>query len=333
MTARIGINGFGRIGRNVLREILLQKKPVEVVAVNDLTDAKTLAHLLKYDSIHRELPFEIEAGENTIKVAGKEIRITAERDPQKLPWKESGVDVVLECTGIFTQKEKASLHLSAGAKKVIVSAPSPDPDLTIAYGINHQKYDSSKHTVLSCASCTTNALAPVAKVLMENFGIVRGTMTTIHSYTNDQVILDFPHKDLRRARAAAVSQIPSTTGAAKAIGLVLPELAGKLDGFAIRVPTVDVSVVDLVVELERDTTVDEVNRSLRTASENALKGILGFSTEPLVSSDYIGNRNSSIVDSLLTMVVGKRLVKVITWYDNEIGFSNRMIDVVQMVAK
>lgn len=334
MAITVGINGFGRIGRLVLRQLYGARKDsgIKVVAINDLTDTKTLAHLLKYDSVHSKFAGSVEAGENEIIVNGDRIKISSEKDPSKLPWKALGVDVVLECTGIFTKKEKANAHLQAGAKKVIISAPSPDPDITLAYGVNHQSYDSSSHNIISCASCTTNCLAPVAKVLLENFGIVRGTMTTIHSYTNDQNILDLPHKDLRRARAAAVSMIPTTTGAAKAVGLVLPPLAGKVDGFAVRVPTPDVSLTDFVAELGVDASVEEVNRALRNASQGELKGVLGFSEEPLVSVDYIGNDHSSIVDALSTMVVGKRLAKVVAWYDNEVGFSTRMLDVCKMVG-
>jgi glyceraldehyde 3-phosphate dehydrogenase len=336
MGITIGINGFGRIGRVVLREILSKKEnasALRVAAINDITDAKTLAHLFKYDSVHRTYPGEVASTEGRLSVNGTDIKILAEKDPAKLPWKDLGVDVVLECSGIFTSKEKASLHLKGGAKKVIISAPSPDPDVTLAYGVNHQTYAPANHHVLSCASCTTNCLAPVAKVILENFGILRGSMTTIHSYTNDQRILDLPHKDLRRARAAALSMIPTTTGAAKAIGLVIPELKGKLDGFSMRVPTPDVSVVDLVAELERDVSPEDINRALRTASEGPLKGILAYCDEPLVSTDFMGNTHSAIVDAQSTMVVQKRLAKIIAWYDNEVGFSSRMIDVAKFVGK
>lgn len=334
MTIGIAINGFGRIGRNILRQMYTNKqsKALKVVAINDLTDPNTLAHLLKYDSVHGRFPGTVEAGDGFITVNGDQIKILAERDPAKLPWQTLEADIVLECTGIFTAKEKASLHLQGGAKKVIISAPAKDPDLTLAYGVNHTEYDASAHHVISNASCTTNCLAPVAKVLQENFGILKGTMTTIHSYTNDQQILDLPHKDLRRARAANLSMIPTTTGAAKAVGLVIPELSGKVDGFAIRVPTPDVSVVDFVAELGQDVTVEDLNRALQNASENTLKGVLGFSTEPLVSIDYTGDTHSSIVDSLSTMVVGKRLAKVVAWYDNEMGFSARMCDVAGMIG-
>jgi len=335
MSVSIAINGFGRIGRNILRQLCTNKqsKQVKVVAINDLTDPATLAHLLKYDSVHGRFPGTVEAGDGFIKVNGQEIKVLAEKDPSKLPWGQMGVSIVLECTGIFTKKDKASLHLQGGAKKVLISAPAPDPDITLAYGVNHTAYKPAEHNIISNASCTTNCLAPVAKVLVENFGIVRGTMTTVHSYTNDQQILDLPHKDLRRARAAALSMIPTTTGAAKAVGLVIPELSGKVDGFAIRVPTADVSVVDFVAELAQDATAEDVNRALKNASENTLKGILGFSNEPLVSIDYTGDTHSSIVDGLSTMVVQKRLAKVVAWYDNEMGFSARMCDVTEMIAQ
>lgn len=335
MTVGIGINGFGRIGRNILRQLYTTKKStnIKVVAINDLTDPATLAHLLKYDSVHGRFPGTVEAGDGYITVNGQQIKITAERDPAKLPWSSLGASIVLECTGIFTAKEKAQLHIQGGAKKVIISAPATNPDITLAYGVNHTEYKPTEHHIISNASCTTNCLAPLAKVLVENFGIVRGTMTTIHSYTNDQSILDLPHKDLRRARAACMSMIPTTTGAAKAVGLVIPDLVGKVDGFAIRVPTPDVSVVDFVAELAQDATAEDVNRALKNASENALKGVLGFSEEPLVSIDYTGDTHSSIIDSLSTMVIGKRMAKVVSWYDNEMGFSARMCDVTEMIAK
>lgn len=335
MSVGIAINGFGRIGRNIVRQLFTNKqsKQIKVVAINDLTDPLTLAHLLKYDSVHGRFPGTVEAGDGFITVNGQQIKVLAERDPAKLPWGALGASIVLECTGLFTQKEKAKLHMQGGAKKVLISAPAPDPDITLAYGVNHSAYRPTEHHIISNASCTTNCLAPVAKVLVENFGIVRGSMTTIHSYTNDQQILDLPHKDLRRARAAGMSMIPTTTGAAKAVGLVIPELVGKVDGFAIRVPTPDVSVVDFVAELGQDITTEELNRALQSASENALKGILGFSTEPLVSIDYVGDTHSAIVDSLSTMVVQKRLAKVVAWYDNEMGFSARMCDVAELIAK
>jgi glyceraldehyde 3-phosphate dehydrogenase len=335
MPVGIAINGFGRIGRNIVRQLFTakQSKTVNLVAINDLTDPTTLAHLLKYDSVHGRFPGTVEAGDGCIVINGQQVKVFAEKDPAKLPWASVGASIVLECTGIFTKKDKAQLHLQAGAKKVIISAPAPDPDLTLAYGVNHTDYKPAEHHIISNASCTTNCLAPVAKVLVENFGVVRGTMTTIHSYTNDQQILDLPHKDLRRARAAGMSMIPTTTGAAKAVGLVIPELNGKVDGFAIRVPTPDVSVVDFVAELGQDVTVEEINRALKSASENTLKGVLGFSDEPLVSIDYTGDTHSSIVDSLSTMVVQKRMAKVVAWYDNEMGFSARMCDVTEMIAK
>ena len=334
MSIGIAINGFGRIGRNILRQLYTNKKSkqLSVVAINDLTDPTTLAHLLKYDSVHGRFPGTVEAAEGAIVVNGQTIKIFAEKDPAKLPWGSVGAAIVLECTGIFTSKEKAQLHIQAGAKKVLISAPATDPDLTLAYGVNHTAYNPSEHSIISNASCTTNCLAPMAKVLHENFGIVRGTMTTIHSFTNDQQILDLPHKDLRRARAASMSMIPTTTGAAKAVGLVIPDLKGKVDGFAIRVPTPDVSVVDFVAELNQDVTVEDLNRALKSASENTLKGILGFSTEPLVSIDYTGDTHSSIIDSLCTMVIQKRMAKVVAWYDNEMGFSARMCDVSELIA-
>ncbi len=333
MTVRVAINGFGRIGRIVFR--LLQQsatKDIEIVAINDLTDAATLAHLLKYDSVHGKFKGSVEVRDGKLVVDGREIRVLAEKDPKALPWKAMNVGLVLECTGAFTKREKAALHLEAGAKKVLISAPSPDPDVTLAFGVNHAEYSPTTHHLVSAASCTTNCLAPVAKVILENVGIVRGTMTTIHSYTNDQNILDLPHKDLRRARAAALSMIPTTTGAAKAVGLVLPKLKGKVDGFAIRVPTPDVSVVDFVAEVERDTSVEELNRAFRAASEGPLKGILGFCTEPLVSVDFIGTTVSATVDAASTMVIDKRLVKAVAWYDNEVGFSARMVDCLKLMA-
>jgi glyceraldehyde 3-phosphate dehydrogenase len=335
MPVGIAINGFGRIGRNIVRQLFTakQSKAVNLVAINDLTDPATLAHLLKYDSVHGRFPGTVEAGDGCITINGQQVKVFAEKDPAKLPWGTVGASIVLECTGIFTKKDKAQLHLQAGAKKVLISAPAPDPDITLAFGVNHGDYKPAEHHIISNASCTTNCLAPVAKVLVENFGVVKGSMTTIHSYTNDQQILDLPHKDLRRARAANLSMIPTTTGAAKAVGLVIPALSGKVDGFAIRVPTPDVSVVDFVAELAQDVTVEEVNRALKNASENTLKGVLGFSEEPLVSIDYTGDIHSSIVDSLSTMVIQKRLAKVVAWYDNEMGFSARMCDVTEMIAK
>lgn len=331
MAVKVGINGFGRIGRNVFRAAL-NNPEFEVVAVNDLTDAKTLAHLLKYDSVHGILDATVEAKEGAIVVNGKEIKVVAEKDPAALPWGKLGVQVVVESTGRFTNRADAAKHLEAGAKKVIISAPAKEEDITIVMGVNEDKYDASKHHVLSNASCTTNCLAPFAKVLHEKFGIVKGLMTTVHAYTNDQQILDLPHKDLRRARAAAMSIIPTTTGAAKAVALVLPELKGKLNGFAMRVPTPNVSVVDLVAELAKPTTAEEVNAALKAAAEGPLKGILQYTDEPLVSKDFNGNPHSSIIDGLSTMVIEGNMVKVVSWYDNEWGYSNRVVDLVLYMA-
>jgi len=328
---KVGINGFGRIGRNVFRAAL-NNPNVEIVAVNDLTDTKTLAHLLKYDTTHGTLDATVEAKEGAIVVNGKEVKVFSERDPAALPWGQYGVEIVVESTGIFTAKEKAEAHLKGGAKKVIISAPATNEDITIVIGVNEDKYDPQKHTIISNASCTTNCLAPFAKVLHEKFGIVKGMMTTVHSYTNDQQVLDLPHKDLRRARAAAENIIPSTTGAAKAVGLVLPELKGKLNGMSMRVPTPNVSVTDLVAELKVNVTVEEVNAALKEAAEGPLKGILAYSEEPLVSSDYKGNPHSSIIDALSTMVVDGNLVKVVSWYDNEWGYSNRVVDLAAYIA-
>ncbi|MFZ5626783.1 MAG: type I glyceraldehyde-3-phosphate dehydrogenase [Bacillota bacterium] len=331
MTVRVGINGFGRIGRNVFRAAL-NKPEIEIVAINDLTDAKTLAHLLKYDSVHGILNAEVQAGDGEIIVNGKAIKVYAEKDPANLPWGDLGVDIVVESTGRFTNREDAAKHLQAGAKKVIISAPAKNEDITIVMGVNQDKYDPANHHVVSNASCTTNCLAPFAKVIHEKFGIVRGLMTTVHSYTNDQQILDLPHKDLRRARAAAMSIIPTTTGAAKAVGLVLPELKGKLNGFAMRVPTPNVSVVDLVCELATEATADEINAALKAAAEGELKGILAYTEEPLVSRDFNGNSNSSIVDGLSTMVIDKKLAKIVSWYDNEWGYSCRVVDLALYIA-
>jgi len=329
---KVGINGFGRIGRNVFRAAL--KNPeVEIVAVNDLTDARTLAHLLKYDSVHGVLDVSVEAADNALIVDGKEIKVMAERDPAQLKWADYGVDIVVESTGRFTKREDAAKHLEGGAKKVIISAPATNEDITIVIGVNEDQYDPAKHTIISNASCTTNCLAPFAKVLHDKFGIVRGLMTTVHSYTNDQQILDLPHKDLRRARAAATNIIPTSTGAAKAVALVLPELKGKLNGFAIRVPSPNVSIVDLVAELKTKVTVEEVNNALKEAANGRLKGILGYSEEPLVSSDYNGNPASSTIDALSTMVLEGNMVKVVSWYDNEWGYSNRVVDLCQYVAQ
>ena len=332
---KVGINGFGRIGRLVFRHAFNDPE-VEIVAINDLTDAHTLAHLLKYDSVHGIMDAEITYTENSITVNGKEIKITAERDPNNLKWGEYGVDVVVESTGIFTSKEKVQPHFKAGAKKVVITAPAKNEDITIVMGVNQEKYDHANHHVISNASCTTNCLAPVAKVLDENFSIVQGFMTTVHSYTNDQRILDLPHKDLRRARAAAMSIIPTTTGAAKAVSLVLPQLKGKLDGFAMRVPTPDVSIVDLVVELKADVTKEDINAALKKAADTSLKGVLQYCEDQLVSMDFRGNKNSSIVDASLTNVMkneaGRTLAKVVAWYDNEFGYALRVVDLVKFIA-
>jgi glyceraldehyde 3-phosphate dehydrogenase len=332
MAIRVGINGFGRIGRNILRAAL-HDKDIDFVSVNDITDAKTLAHLLKYDSILGNLPDEVKAEGDEIHVAGRKVKVTAVKDPAQLPWKELKVDYVIESTGLFTDAEKAKAHIAAGAKKVIISAPAKGEDLTIVLGVNDDKYDPKKHNIVSNASCTTNCLAPVAKVLVDTFGIVRGQMTTIHSYTNDQKILDLPHKDLRRARAAAVSMIPTSTGAAKAIYLAIPELKGKLDGVAIRVPTPNVSVVDLTVVLGKTATADEINAALRKAAAGPMKGVLAVSDEELVSVDFRGNPHSSIVDAPLTKVVDGTLAKVFSWYDNEWGFSSRVKDLLHFMSK
>lgn len=332
MGVKIGINGFGRIGRIIMRAAQRMGADLDFVAVNDLTDAPTLAHLLKYDSVHGLFPGEVQGKESAILVNGKEIKVMAVKDPAQLPWKDLGVEVVMECTGLFRERAKAAKHLEAGANKVIISAPAKEPDITIVMGVNHQEYDQNKHHIISNASCTTNCLAPVAKVLLENFGIQRGLMTTIHAYTNDQMILDSPHKDLRRARAAALSMIPTTTGAAAAVSLVLPQLKGKLDGMAIRVPTPNVSLVDLVVEVEKETSVNGVNAALKKASAGELKGILGYAEEPLVSVDFNGNELSSTVDALSTTVLEERMVKVLSWYDNEMGYSARMVDLARFIS-
>ncbi len=334
---KVGINGFGRIGRNILRAALEDegfRKSCQIVAVNDLTDAKTLGHLLKYDSILGVFRGTIEARDKSLVVNGEEIAVLSETDPGKLPWKDLGVDIVVESTGRFTEREGAAKHLSAGARKVIISAPAKGPDITVVLGVNEGNYDPQKHHIASNASCTTNCLAPVVKVLNDAFGVERGFMTTCHSYTNDQRILDLPHKDLRRARAAALSIIPTTTGAAKAIGLVIPELEGKLDGLSLRVPTPDGSINDLVAVLKRDVTKEEVNRAFQEAAKGKLKGILEYTEEPIVSADIIGNSHSAIVDGLSTNVIGKKgnLVKVMAWYDNEWGFSCRMVDLIRLMA-
>ena len=332
MAMRVAINGFGRIGRAFLRASKGNNE-FTVVAINDLTDAKTLAHLLKYDSVHGIFKAEVKAGDGNINVDGAEIKILALTEPEKLPWKDLGVDVVIESTGRFTDKPSASKHIDAGAKWVIISAPAKEPDITICMGVNEETLDPGKHKVISNASCTTNCLAPVAKVIHNEFKINKGLMTTIHSYTNDQRILDLPHKDLRRARAAAMSMIPTTTGAAKAVGLVLPDLKGKLNGFAMRVPTPNVSVVDLVAEVSRDVTAEEVNTVLKRAAEGPLKGILQYSEEPLVSIDFNGNDHSAIVDAKLTMVLEGKMVKVLAWYDNEWGYSSRIRDLILYLNK
>ncbi len=328
MAIKVGINGFGRIGRLVFRELLTRDK-FEVVHINDITDAKTLAHLLKYDSVHGKFNGEVSATDDAIIVNGKKIKVSAERNPANLPWKELGVEAVIESTGVFRKRAEVAQHLEAGAKKVILTVPAKDEiDATIVLGVNDDQL-KDEHQIVSNASCTTNCLAPVVKVLQDKFGIVRGLMTTVHAYTNDQRILDLPHKDLRRARAAGMSIIPTTTGAAKAVGKVIPELAGKLDGMAMRVPTPDGSVVDLVVELKKSVTKEEVNAAIKEAAEGKLKGILEYSEEPLVSTDIIGNRHSSIFDALSTQVMEGNLVKIISWYDNELGYSTRVVDLLE----
>ena len=333
MAIRVGINGFGRIGRQVLRAAKQSGlKGYDFVAVNDLTDTKTLAHLFKYDSVHREYEGEVSAGSSSITVDGDEIKILAEKDPAKLPWKDLGVDIVIESTGRFTDADKAKLHIAGGAKKVIISAPAKGEDITIVMGVNHTKYDPKAHNIISNASCTTNCLVPMVKVVRDNFGFVRGSMVTIHSYTNDQSILDLPHKDLRRARAAAISMIPTTTGAAKATSLVIPELKGKIDGMSVRVPTPDVSFTDLAVVVDKAVTIEQVNAAFKKAAEGELKGILKYTDLELVSSDYIGNPHSCILDSKCTNVVDGLLVKVSGWYDNEWGYASRCVDLLQYVG-
>jgi glyceraldehyde 3-phosphate dehydrogenase len=331
VTIRVGINGFGRIGRNFFRAVKAQGADIEIVGVNDLTDTRTLAHLLKYDSILGTLNGEVTHTDDSITVDGHTFKVLAQRDPASLPWGELGVDIVIESTGIFTKAADAKKHVAAGAKKVIISAPAKDEDVTIVMGVNDDTYDPAKHTVISNASCTTNCVAPMAKVLNESFGIVKGLMTTVHAYTNDQVTLDFPHKDLRRARAAAINIIPTSTGAAKATALVLPELKGKLDGTSLRVPVPTGSITDLVVTLERDVTVEEVNAAFQKASEDSLKGILQYTEDPIVSSDIVNSPFSTIFDSQLTMVQGNQ-VKVLGWYDNEWGYSNRLVDLATLVG-
>jgi glyceraldehyde 3-phosphate dehydrogenase len=335
MTTKVAINGFGRIGRNVLKCILKDKEcsDIEVIAINDLTDAATLAHLFKYDSVQGINPHKVEGEDGRLLVDGKPIQVLSVRNPEELPWKKLGIDIVIESTGFFTKRADASKHLTAGAKKVIISAPATDPDVTVVLGVNEEEYDPKQHQIVSNASCTTNCLAPVAKVLNDKLGIRKGLMTTIHSYTNDQNILDLPHKDLRRARAAGVSMIPTTTGAAKAVALVLPALKGKLDGMAIRVPTPNVSLIDLVAEVEKDTTREEVNEIFQKISQNELKGIMRYEEAPLVSIDYNGADDSSIVDALSTKVIGKNMVKVLAWYDNEWGYSSRTKDILKYLIK
>jgi glyceraldehyde 3-phosphate dehydrogenase len=333
MAVRVGINGFGRIGRNVVRAALLSKQTaLEFVGVNDITDTKTLGHLLKYDSVHGRFPGLVEVRGEALVVNGKEIRVTAIKEPEKLPWKDLGVELVLESTGRFTDRDSAAKHLVAGAKKVVISAPAKGEDITIVMGVNEKKYDPAAHHIISNASCTTNCLVPVVKVVLDTWGFVHGFMTTVHSYTNDQQILDLPHKDLRRARAAALSIIPTTTGAAKATGLVLPEVKGKIDGVSLRVPTPDVSIVDLTAEVKKPTTIDEVNTAFKRAAQGDLKGVLDVSDEPLVSVDYIGNLFSSVVDAKSTNVIDGTLVHVSSWYDNEMGYSARCVDLLAYIG-
>jgi glyceraldehyde 3-phosphate dehydrogenase len=332
MAVKFAINGFGRIGRCILRAALTRKENLDVVAINDIDKPATLAHLFQYDSVHRTWPTKVTATENGLVIDGREIRVTAEKDPALLPWKAFGVDIVLECSGRFTDRASAEKHLTAGAKKVVISAPAKNPDMTVAIGINHESYDPKKHHILSNASCTTNCLAPTAKVLLDTFGIEKGLMTTVHSYTNDQRILDLPHEDLRRARAAALSMIPTSTGAAKAIGEVLPALKGKMHGISVRVPTPNVSLVDLTVLLGKKTTAEEINAAYKKAAEGPLKGILEYNEAPTVSVDYNGNPHSAVLDAGQTLVMDGNLVKVMAWYDNEWGFSNRMVDLAKLLA-
>ena len=331
MAIRVGINGFGRIGRLAFRAA--RGKDIEIVGINDLTDARTLAHLLKWDSIHGRYPGTVEPADGAIVVDGAKIPVSAERDPAKLPWKQLGARIVIESTGHFASREGASKHLEAGAERVIISAPATDPDITIVLGVNTDAYDPARHKIVSNASCTTNCLGPVAKVLNDEFGLESGWMTTIHAYTNDQVTLDFPHKDLRRARAAGLSMIPTSTGAARAIGLVLPELKGKLDGYAMRVPTADVSVVDLSAKLRKSTDAEAINAAMKKAADGPMKGILQYTDEPLVSIDFLGNPHSSILDGLSTKVMDGTFAKVLSWYDNEWGYSNRVVDLVLLMGR
>jgi glyceraldehyde 3-phosphate dehydrogenase len=332
MAVKVGINGFGRIGRMVFRAAY-KRDDIVIVAVNDLTDPHTLGHLLKYDSVHRRLDADITVEKSSIVVDGKKIGVISERDPAKLPWKDLGVEIVFECTGLFRDRAQASKHLDAGAKKVLISAPANDPDITIVIGVNHKQYDPKKHHVVSNASCTTNSLAPICKVLLDQFGIEKGLMTTIHSYTTDQRLLDFPHKDLRRARAAALSMVPTTTGAAKAVALVIPELAGKMNGMALRVPTPNVSLTDVVVQLGRPASAQDVNKAFEEASKGSMKGIIEYCNEPLVSSDFNGITVSTVIDALSTMAIGEDMVKVLGWYDNEFGYANRLADLAAYVGE
>jgi glyceraldehyde 3-phosphate dehydrogenase len=332
MAAKVGINGFGRIGRMVLRAAY-KRDDIVIVAVNDLTDPHTLGHLLKYDSVHRRLDADITVEKDSIVVDGKKIVVISERDPAKLLWKDLGVEIVFECTGLFRDRAQASKHLDAGAKKVLISAPATDPDITVVIGVNHKQYDPKKHHVVSNASCTTNSLAPICKVLLDQFGIEKGLMTTIHSYTTDQRLLDFPHKDLRRARAAALSMVPTTTGAAKAVALVIPELAGKMNGMALRVPTPNVSLTDVVVQLGRPASAQDVNKAFEEASKGSMKGIIEYCNEPLVSSDFNGITVSTVIDALSTMAIGEDMVKVLGWYDNEFGYANRLADLAAYVGE
>ena len=333
MSVRVGINGFGRIGRNVYRAIVKRGVDIDVVAVNDITDSDMLAHLLKYDSVHGRFDGEVEASGDGLRVNGKDIKVLSERDPASLPWGDLGVDIVLESTGLFTKREAAAKHIAAGAKKAVISAPGKGADMTVVMGVNHQDFDPSKHDVISNASCTTNCLVPVVRVILDNFGFVSGFMTTVHAYTNDQRILDLPHSDKRRARAAALNIIPTSTGAARATGLVIPEVEGKIDGMALRVPTADVSIVDLTCTVEKATSIEAVNQAFRDAAAGELNGILAATDEPLVSSDYIGDDRSSIVDLLSTNVIAGNLVHVSSWYDNEMGYSNRCVDVMFFIGE
>jgi glyceraldehyde 3-phosphate dehydrogenase len=336
MKKRVGINGFGRIGRNFYRASLHDNEfqnNFEIVAVNDIADSRTLAHLLKYDSVLGRLDNTIDVEENAFTVDGKRIEVLRERNPPSLPWKNLGIEYVIESTGLFTHRDDASKHIDAGAKKVVISAPAKKPDIMIVLGVNHEKYDPANHNIISMASCTTNCIAPIVKILNDSFGIEYGLMSTCHAYTNDQRLLDLPHRDLRRARAACLSIIPSTTGAAKAVGKVIPEMEGKMDGVALRVPVPDGSIVDFVAQLKKDVTVEEINSTLRKASETTLKGILEYTEEPLVSSDIVGNFNSSVIDGLSTMVIGKRFVKIFSWYDNEWAFSCRLVDLIKYIDK